>query len=270
MAGDWIKMRVDLHSHPKIVRILSATGSDKFRVIGGLHAVWSVFDAHSENGELKGYTPELMDHVIGWPGFSVAMVAVGWLLYDGIETLSMPGFDEHNGKSGKRRAEDQKRKRDARKQSEDCPKDCGQIADEKRTREEKRRIKKHIAPAKADGFVFKTELLNLGADPTLVDDWLAVRKTKKASNTRTALDAFMREVNRAGYTVDQALRICCAKSWKGFDAEWVKDIKPVETAPPIPFDREAYEAKRKAELAAARERYQREQEAIAVPVGVAK
>lgn len=115
MATDWIKMRIELQSHPKIVRILSATQSDKFRVIGGLHAVWSVFDLHSETGRLHGYTPALMDHIIGWDGFSQAMVDVGWLLFDGAETLSMPEFAEHNGKSAKRRAEDQKRKRNERK-----------------------------------------------------------------------------------------------------------------------------------------------------------
>lgn len=153
MAGDWIKMRIDLQSHPKIVRILSATKADKFRVIGGLHAVWSVFDTHSVNGELKGYTPELMDHVIGWDGFAQAMVDVGWLTFDGIETLAIPEFDEHNGKSGKRRAEDQKRKRDARKLSEERPEDCGQKADKKRTREEKRRdyINTPITPKGAIG-----------------------------------------------------------------------------------------------------------------------
>jgi len=117
VAGDWIKMRIDLQSHPKIVRILSATKSDKFRVIGGLHAVWSVFDTHSTNGELHGYTPESMDHVIGWLGFSDAMIASGWLSFDGDETLVMPEFGEHNGKSAKRRAEDQKRKRDGRKKT---------------------------------------------------------------------------------------------------------------------------------------------------------
>jgi hypothetical protein len=115
MAGEWIKMRIDLQSHPKIVRILSATGTDKFRVVGGLHAVWGVFDIHSEDGILRGYTPELLDHVIGWPGLARAMEAVGWLLYDGLETLSLPEFSEHNGQSAKRRAEDQKRKREGRK-----------------------------------------------------------------------------------------------------------------------------------------------------------
>lgn len=146
MAGDWIKMRIELQSHPKIVRILSATQSDKFRAIGGLHAVWSVFDLHSENGKLHGYTPALMDHIIGWDGFSQAMVDVGWLLFDGSETLSMPEFTEHNGKSAKRRAEDQKRKRDERK----CPQSVRNLSanesDEKRTREEKRREESKQSP----------------------------------------------------------------------------------------------------------------------------
>ena len=137
-------------------------------------------------------------------------------------------------------------------------------------KERKGREGKKEAPAFAGGFCFKTELLNLGADPALVADWLAVRKTKKASNTQTALDAFVREVKKAGYTVDQALRICCAKSWKGFDADWVKDIKPVEAAPAIPFDRDAYEAKRKAQLAADREAYMARERAATVPARAVK
>jgi hypothetical protein len=142
MAGDWIKMRCELQTHPKIVRILSATKADKFRVIGGLHAVWSVFDAHSVDGVLFGYTPDTLDHVIGWEGFAKAMISVGWLVYDGSETLTLPEFGEHNGQSAKRRAEDQKRKRNGRKEDnsqEVVRNESGHIADKKRTREEKRR-----------------------------------------------------------------------------------------------------------------------------------
>lgn len=144
MAADWIKMRVDLLTHPKVVRILSATRTDKFRVVGGLHAVWSIFDTHSVDGKLKGYTPELLDHVIGWEGFARAMEAVGWLTFDGLETLALPEFDAHNGQSAKRRAEDQKRKRDGRNRPQSVHDDCGQNADKKRTREreEKRREEK--------------------------------------------------------------------------------------------------------------------------------
>ena len=113
MAGDWIKMRIDLQTHPKVVRILSATRADKFRVIGGLHAVWCVFDTHSEDGFLRGYSPETLDHIIGWDGFSQAMIDVDWLL-EKDDGLQLPEFTEHNGKSGKRRAEDMKRKRASR------------------------------------------------------------------------------------------------------------------------------------------------------------
>ena len=118
----WIKMRIELQTHPKVVRILSAMrphsvrqSTDKFWVIGGLHAVWCVFDTHSEDGVLLGYTPETLDHIIGLPGISDAMIAVGWLHYDGFETLVLPEFDEHNSQSAKRRAEDQKRKKHGRK-----------------------------------------------------------------------------------------------------------------------------------------------------------
>jgi hypothetical protein len=140
MAGDWIKMRLDLQTHPKVVRILSATKADKFRVIGGLHAVWSVFDTHSSDGRLDGYSPDTLDHIIGWQGFSAAMIAVGWLQVDGEEALLLPDFDEHNGKSGKRRAEDQKRKREDRKDPQSVRKLSEDELDKKRTREEKRRI----------------------------------------------------------------------------------------------------------------------------------
>lgn len=136
MAGDWIKMRTDLSTHPKVVRIMSATCTDKFRTVGGLHAAWTVFDTHSADGVLHGYTPELLDHVIGWDGFSRAMEAVGWLLFDGLQTLTLPEFGTHNGQSAKRRAEDQKRKKTSRQSVRNVSAD---VPDKKQTREEKRR-----------------------------------------------------------------------------------------------------------------------------------
>jgi hypothetical protein len=128
-------MRSELQTHPKIVRILSATQSDRFRVIGGLHAVWAVFDTHSVDGELFGYTPDQMDQIIGWQGFTAALVAVGWMQFDGVQTLVLPEFDEHNSKNAKRRAEDQKRKRDERKGPQPVHDQCGQNADKNGTRE---------------------------------------------------------------------------------------------------------------------------------------
>lgn len=131
MAGDWIKMRADLHTHPKVVRMASALKADRLRIVGGLHSAWCLFDVHSVDGLLDGYSAETLDDLIGFPGFSRAMMAVGWLEENG-ESLVMPRFEAHNGQSAKRRAQDADRKRNVRKAS-------ASEADKKRTREEKRR-----------------------------------------------------------------------------------------------------------------------------------
>lgn len=134
VANDWIKMRTDLATHPKVVRISSALKADRIRVIGGLHSVWSIFDTHSADGRLEGYTLETLDDLIGWQGFSSAMVAVSWLHSDE-ESLTTPEFSEHNGQSAKRRAMDCERKRALRI----VPKMSASDADKNGTREEKRR-----------------------------------------------------------------------------------------------------------------------------------
>jgi hypothetical protein len=131
MAGDWIKMRTDLATCPKVVRISSALHADRLRTVGGLHSVWCLFDTHSVDGNLEGYTVETVDDLIGFPGFARAMIDAGWL--DEIAGgLSLPRFEDHNGLSAKRRAMDSDRKRNVRNVS-------ASEADKKRTREEKRR-----------------------------------------------------------------------------------------------------------------------------------
>lgn len=139
MAGDWIKMRSDLFTHPKVVRISSALKADTLRTVGGLMSVWCLFDAHSTDGHLDGYTPDVLDDHLRWPGFSRAMVQVGWLETDGDDALVLPRFDTHNGQSAKRRAQDADRKREVRKTS-------ASDADKKRTREEKRREEINTSP----------------------------------------------------------------------------------------------------------------------------
>lgn len=150
MAGDWIKMRSNLATSPKVVRIASALKADRLRVIGGLHAVWCLFDAHSDDGTLVGYSPVVLDDLIGWPGFSAAMIAVEWMLEEG-ENLVVPRFDDHNGASAKRRAQDADRKKNVRNMS--APASASE-ADKKRTREEKRREEEKnppTPPADAEG-----------------------------------------------------------------------------------------------------------------------
>lgn len=61
-----------------------------------------------------------------------------------------------------------------------------------------------------------------GINPQIVDDYLALRKSKKGgAMTQTAFDGLQREANKAGYSIEQALKTCCERSWVGFKADWV-------------------------------------------------
>jgi hypothetical protein len=225
MAGDWIKMRIDLLSHPKIVRILSATKSDKFRVVGGLHAVWSIFDTHSEDGVLNGYSPYALDHVIGWDGFSAALLGVGWL-QESDEGLVMPEFEEHNGKSGKRRAEDQKRKRESRKSPEDVRNLSAKKPDKMLTREEKRREEdkdqklsaKKTKSAKSANSDFD---LPDWIDPVAWSAFVEMRvKIKKpmSGNAMTLAVKALEKLKAQGHQADDVLNQSTFNSWQGLFA----------------------------------------------------
>ena len=156
MAGDWIKMRSNLRTHPKVVRMSSTLQCDALQVIGALWAVWSIADEHASVhescGHLDGYTLADMSAVIGFPGFAEAMQRVGWVSeceeHDG-KCLIFPNFDTHNGQSAKRRAEDTERKRSARSgasRPQSVRKVSATKLDEVRTREEKRREEEQQHP----------------------------------------------------------------------------------------------------------------------------
>lgn len=69
---------------------------------------------------------------------------------------------------------------------------------------------------------------NILAQPECVskevwDDFLAIRKAKRAPLTNTALDAIKREAVKAGLTLNEALSESVARGWQGFKADWVKE-----------------------------------------------
>jgi hypothetical protein len=95
----------------------------------------------------------------------------------------------------------------------------------------KKEVTKDIV-ATAPKFNFKKELLKLGVEPQVLDDWLTVRKKKRASNTKTAFNLLMSEIKKSGLMVNDAIEYAASKSWSGFKAEWwfnenkVSQIKP--------------------------------------------
>lgn len=231
MAGDWIKMRSDLQRHPKVVRMASALHADRLRTIGGLHAVWSLFDEHSENGEIDGYTTAAIDDLIGWPGFSDAMVGVAWLEVSE-DYCSLPRFDEHNGQSAKRRAMESQRKR-LEREAQDVPVPSASNADGKRSREEKRREEKKEGdkkpptpsrkPRVKPGLVTIEDLIAEGVNPTHAESWLLVRKEKGLPLTKTAWDGIKDQASGVGLPPAEAVRIAAENSWGGFKATWYQN-----------------------------------------------
>lgn len=73
-------------------------------------------------------------------------------------------------------------------------------------------------------FNFRKSLIENGFDEILVDDWLKVRKTKKATNSQTALNMFLKEVEKSGLDKNEILKICIKKDWKGFDNKWLVNL----------------------------------------------
>lgn len=77
---------------------------------------------------------------------------------------------------------------------------------------------------KPEKFVFKKALIDFGAASNLADDWITVRRNKKASNTETALNGFMSQVEKSGLDVNTVLKICVDNSWSGFKQSWLANV----------------------------------------------
>lgn len=223
MAGDWIKMRIDLQTHPKVFRMVSALKADRLRIIGGLHIAWSIFDTHSDDGVLQGYSIDAMDAVIGWNGFTQAMVDVEWASVGDDGSLVMPRFDEHNGASAKRRANDSERKRNDRKNNT-VRNVSASDADSLRTREEKRREdKKQDQKQGADAPAKTGKFDPLAAKPANVSDkawadWCQHRKEIRKPLTAKSCEQQAKALE--GHAApDQVLAISIANGWTGIFPE---------------------------------------------------
>ena len=103
MAGDWIKISVDLPDKPEVIAIASIVGIDQDTVAGKLIRFWGWADQHTIDGNAPGVTLFFVDRCTNCEGFGKALVKVGWLIREK-HGLRLPKFEAHNGETGKRRA----------------------------------------------------------------------------------------------------------------------------------------------------------------------
>lgn len=212
MAGEWIKMRRELLSSPKIVRIMSACNADRFRTIGGVFAAWCVFDEHSADGILPGYTPETLDEIVGFAGLTRAMIAVGWVAFDAENmVLTALNFTEHNGKSSKRRAQDAVRKMSAREADKNRTPSSSYSSSYSSSTKKKKGVGKQYVTSVPEG-----------VEEQIWNDWLAVRKAKGSKGlTLTTWRGIENQASIAGITINGCVEMMAQREWKAFNAGWL-------------------------------------------------
>jgi len=69
----------------------------------------------------------------------------------------------------------------------------------------------------------KTVAPPFGVTDSVWQDWITLRKSKKAAVTQTAIDGIEREAKKAGVSLQTALETCCERGWTGFKADWLAE-----------------------------------------------
>lgn len=69
----------------------------------------------------------------------------------------------------------------------------------------------------------KGDLLD-GIDPEIAADFKALRLKIRAPITATAMKGIQREADKANISLQDALRVCCENSWRGFKADWYTNL----------------------------------------------
>lgn len=60
-----------------------------------------------------------------------------------------------------------------------------------------------------------------GVSVDVWNDFVALRKSKKAAITNTAIAGLQREATKANMTLEQVISICCERGWAAFKADWM-------------------------------------------------
>ena len=86
-------------------------------------------------------------------------------------------------------------------------------------------------------FNFRQAMLSAGFTADLTDDWIRIRKAKKAVNSERAFKLFLEQVQRTGQDKNTILALVVQKQWKGFEASWVQSAQqPHNPQEPVIID----------------------------------
>ena len=67
----------------------------------------------------------------------------------------------------------------------------------------------------------KTDITPDGVSQSVWDEFVKHRKSKKAQITQLVIDGIQKEADKAGFTLEDALKETVIRNWQSFKAEWV-------------------------------------------------
>jgi hypothetical protein len=197
MAGDWMKIELDTPDKPEVVAMAARLRLDQDEILGKLFRIWAWADRNSVDGSRMFITRDFLDRLTRKRGFANAMESVGWLVEeDGM--LTFPGFERHNGKSAKARAESNRRMTKTRELRKCCNKSATKSAtpSQQKAQPEKRREEKsiRIPPQPPIGGASGAE------DAALIGKIKSLRKRWGEGPALDAKDARIFRKNRIGWS----------------------------------------------------------------------
>ncbi|MDG0471521.1 DNA replication domain protein [Klebsiella pneumoniae] len=221
MASSWIKVEVITPDKPEIFQIAEILNIDPDAVLGKLVRIWAWADQQTVDGNAGSVTKGVLDRIAFITGFADALIAVGWLAYDG-NKLILPNFERHNGESSKKRALTNRRVA-AHRKNETQKVTLNALQKALPKEEEEEEVKDKIPPNPPRGREQKKsypypEQLNAEA----WDEWKAYRSEMRfkayAPTERSEGAAITELINLSGGNHTRQMQIVkqsMAKGWKG-------------------------------------------------------
>lgn len=72
--------------------------------------------------------------------------------------------------------------------------------------------------------ITKQDLIELGHDPEVVEDWFIIRKDKRApSLTQRAWNSIKKQAMMCGLDEFEIVKVMADNEWRGFKAEWLQN-----------------------------------------------
>ncbi len=125
----------------------------------------------------------------------------------------------------------------------------GKERKEKERKEKDNKEKNNTNTIAKREFNFKKSLLEYGFDALLVDEWMAIRRKKKAVNSEFSFNSFISQIEKTGAEKNEVMRVIAEKQWAGFNHAWMKNTNNNLNNIENETDRRANEsAKRKQEI----------------------